>query len=61
MKLVNIYKHFLLFLLFFFTLNVVKAQQWSLEQCIDTAQVHNKSLQMSRNSMLILEQKEKEQ
>jgi outer membrane protein TolC len=36
------------------------AQQWSLEQCIDTAQVHNKNLQMSRNSMLILEQKEKE-
>lgn len=60
MKLVNTYKQILLTLLIFFTVNRVNAQQWSLEQCIDTAQVHNKTLQMSRNSILIHEQKEKE-
>lgn len=60
MKLVNTYKQILLALLIFFTVNRVNAQQWSLEQCIDTAQVHNKTLQMSRNSILIHEQKEKE-
>lgn len=60
MKLVNTYKQILLALLIFFTVNRVNAQQWSLEQCIDTAQMHNKTLQMSRNSILIHEQKEKE-
>ncbi|MDP3467329.1 MAG: TolC family protein [Daejeonella sp.] len=60
MKLVSIYKHSLLLILLAFASWSVNAQQWSLEQCIDTAQVHNKNLQMSRNSMLILEQKEKE-
>jgi len=37
-----------------------QAQTWSLQQCIDTAQVHNKSLQISRNNMAIGEQKQKE-
>jgi len=60
MKLVSIYKHSLLLVLLVFGSLSLNAQQWSLEQCIDTAQVHNKNLQMSRNSMLILEQKEKE-
>jgi OMF family outer membrane factor len=60
MKLVSIYKHTLLLVLLVFASLSSKAQQWSLDQCIDTAQVHNKNLQMSRNSMLILEQKEKE-
>lgn len=60
MKLVNIYKQILSALLMFFTVNGANAQPWSLEQCIDTARVHNKTLQMSRNSILILEQKEKE-
>lgn len=36
------------------------AQTWSLQQCIDTAQVHNKSLQISRNNKAIGEQKQKE-
>jgi outer membrane protein TolC len=31
-----------------------------MQQCIDTAQVHNKNLQMSRNNMAIGEQREKE-
>lgn len=60
MKLVSIYKRSLLLILLAFASWGANAQQWSLEQCIDTAQVHNKNLQMSRNSMLILEQKEKE-
>ncbi|HPM12189.1 MAG TPA: TolC family protein [Bacteroidales bacterium] len=38
----------------------VNAQTWTLQQCIDTAQVHNKSLQISRNNMAIGEQKQKE-
>lgn len=37
-----------------------QAQTWSLEQCIDTAQIHNKSLQIGRNNMTIGEQKQKE-
>ncbi|HQT24338.1 MAG: transporter [Sphingobacteriales bacterium 17-39-43] len=60
MKLVSIYKYSLLLVLLVFGSVSLNAQQWSLEQCIDTAQVHNKNLQMSRNNMLILEQKEKE-
>ena len=35
------------------------AQVWSLEQCIDTAQVHNQNLQISRNNIAIGEQKQK--
>ncbi len=60
MKLVSIHKHVLLLVFLLFASLSSNAQQWSLEQCIDTAQVHNKNLQMSRNSMLILEQKEME-
>lgn len=37
-----------------------QSQTWSLKQCIDTAQIHNKSLQISRNNMAIGEQKQKE-
>lgn len=37
-----------------------QAQIWSLQQCIDTAQVYNKTLQMSRNSIEIGNEKEKE-
>jgi hypothetical protein len=32
-----------------------------MQQCIDTAQVHNKNLQMGRNNIAIGEQKEKKQ
>lgn len=37
-----------------------QAQTWSLKQCLDTAQIHNKSLQIGRNNMAIGKQKEKE-
>ncbi|HEY8689609.1 MAG TPA: TolC family protein [Chitinophagaceae bacterium] len=60
MKLVNI--HILFFILLFIIIGfqAAQAQVWSLQQCIDTAQVHNKNLQMSRNNISIGEQKEKE-
>ncbi|MCF8379492.1 MAG: TolC family protein [Bacteroidales bacterium] len=37
-----------------------QGQIWSLQQCIDTAQIHNKNLQISRNMVAIGEQKQKE-
>jgi OMF family outer membrane factor len=37
-----------------------QAQTWSLQQCIDTAQVYNKNLQMSKNNIEIGNEKEKE-
>lgn len=60
MKLVNIHKQtlFLLFILMGF--QALQAQVWSPQQCIDTAQVYNKNLQMSRNNIVISEQKVKE-
>ena len=61
-ELVNI--HTLKWLLSFVMVMVItfqgQAQTWSLEQCIDTAQIHNKSLQIGRNNMAIGVQKEKE-
>lgn len=38
----------------------VSAQVWTLEHCIDTALVRNKTLQMSRNNMALGEQRHKE-
>lgn len=40
--------------------NAGNAQTWSLQQCIDTAQVNNKNLQMSRNKMEIGREKQSE-
>ena len=37
-----------------------QAQTWTLQQCIDTAQVHNKNLQMSRNNMNLATEKHSE-
>jgi outer membrane protein TolC len=59
MKLVNIHKHSLLLLLII-VFQAVQAQVWSLQQCIDTAQIYNKNLQMNQNNMAIGEQREKE-
>ncbi|WP_264510455.1 TolC family protein [Flavobacterium sp. N1719] len=59
MMLVNIHKHTLLLFLII-GVHTVKAQVWAMQQCIDTAQVHNKNLQMSRNNIAIGEQREKE-
>jgi outer membrane protein TolC len=47
-------------LLVFFTVNLTQAQTWELQDCIDTALVHNKRLAISRNKVLIGEQRSKE-
>lgn len=60
MKLVNIHIPLFILLLIAMGLNTTQAQVWSLEQCIDTAQVHNKNLLMGRNNIAIGEQKAKE-
>lgn len=60
MKFVNI--HPLIMLILFSTLGLhpLTAQVWSLKQCLDTAQMHNKTLDISRNNLAILQHKEKE-
>jgi OMF family outer membrane factor len=60
MKLVNIHKQKLLLLFLLIGVHAAQAQVWPLQKCIDTAQVHNKNLQMGRNSIAIGEQKSKE-
>ncbi len=57
MKLVNIHKQTALLLFFLIGFQAAQAQVWTMQQCIDTAQVHNRNLQMSRNNIAIGEQK----
>ncbi len=60
--LVNIHKQKIILLLLLTVVAVMTAQSqvWTLQQCIDTALVYNKSLQICRNSREIGEQKHKE-
>ncbi len=58
--LVSIHRHILIMLLFLIGFETAQAQVWSLQQCIDTAQVYNKNLAMGRNNMSIAKEKEKE-
>ena len=60
MKLVSIHKQTIFLLFFLIGFQVAQAQVWTMQQCIDSAQVRNKNLQMSRNNVAIGEQKEKE-
>ena len=60
MRLVNIHIQKLLLLFLLTGVYTTQAQVWTLQQCIDTAQVHNKNLQMSINNIAISEQKSKE-
>lgn len=61
MKLVNTHKQVVVLILFFSLLGKeIKAQTYSLQQCIDVALVNNKKLQISRNNQQISEQKRKE-
>lgn len=60
MKLVSTHKQIVLFLFSLIIFNTLNAQVWSLNQCVDTAQIHNKSLQIARNNMDLSLQKEKE-
>ena len=51
--LVNTHKHVFISILFI-GWNIVQAQEvWTIKQCIDTAQVHNKNLQINRNNISI--------
>lgn len=60
MKLVSAHKH-LLILLILMGWNSIHAQNtWSLNQCIDTALVFNKTLLVNRNNIAISKQREKE-
>ena len=61
MKLVNI--HILMMAVMFSLLQstTMEAQEaWSLQQCIDTALVHNRSLQMEENNMAMADEKHRE-
>lgn len=60
MKLNIISKIVLVLLLTVTGFSNTQAQVWTLQQCIDTAQVYNKALQMSRNNIAIGQQKQKE-
>jgi OMF family outer membrane factor len=61
--LVNIHKLKLILLLLITVLIVTPAeaqQVWTLQQCLDTAQLNNKNLQMSKNSIELSKQKQAE-
>lgn len=60
MKLVNAHIQKIMILVFLSSTSILNAQTWSLQQCIDTALVNNKNLQISRNNQQISEQKRKE-
>lgn len=60
-KLVNAHKQaWLLLLILLWAANSSQAQSWTLQQCIDTALVYNKSLQISSNNQQISQEKVKE-
>lgn len=60
MRLVSVYAQRLMILVLLSSTSILNAQTWSLQQCIDTALVNNKNLQISRNNQQISEQKRKE-
>ena len=60
MKLNNITKIGLVLLLIVTGVNNTQAQVWTMQQCIDTAQVYNKALKISRNNVAIGQQKKME-
>jgi outer membrane protein TolC len=61
MKLVNIHVLILTTALLLIGNQEVKAQEiWSLQQCIDTAWVHNRSLQMEKNNIAMADEKHRE-
>lgn len=61
MKLVNIHTLALTILFSLLQATTSEAQEaWSLQQCIDTALVHNRSLQMEENNMAMADEKHRE-
>lgn len=60
-KLVNIHtSKWLLAFIFISAVLLGNSQTWTLQQCIDTALVHNNSLQISRNNIALGNEKQKE-
>ncbi len=63
MKLVSIHKRFAIAGIFLFSalgVSSLRAEEWSLQKCIDSAIVHNKSLEISKNEIEISREKESE-
>ena len=60
MKLVSIHKLIIFLFPLVLGMEIATAQVWTLNQCIDTALVHNNSLESGRNSILISIEREKE-
>jgi outer membrane protein TolC len=60
MKLVNIHKRYLIIVFIITGFHSIQAQVWTLQQCIDTAQVQNRNLKIGRNNKSIGELKVKE-
>ena len=60
MKVLNIRKKLMILVFAVTGIKATNAQVWSLQQCIDTAQVYNKSLQISRNNVAIGQQRKRE-
>lgn len=58
--LVNARKQILTLLLLFGWTTIQAQEVWTLQQCIDTAQVHNKTLKIDQNNISISKQREKE-
>lgn len=53
MKLVNIHKLLIFILLILFGQQVTQAQVWTLDQCIETAKINNKKLELDKNNIQI--------
>lgn len=58
--LVSIHRHILIMSLVLIGFETAQAQVWSLQQCIDSAQVYNKNLRIGSNNISIAKEKEKE-
>lgn len=58
--LVNIHKPYLTLLFMFIAGTSANAQEWSLQQCFDSAQAHNKTLQIAVNNKQLSVEKHKE-
>ncbi len=60
MKLVSVRKPLLILSILMGWFTVQAQEVWTLKQCVDSAQVRNKTLKINKNNMAIGEQKEKE-
>ncbi|MFC3414321.1 TolC family protein [Algoriphagus hitonicola] len=58
--LVNTHKQILFSLFLFFLVGEIKAQEWTLQQSLDTAMVHNRTLQVAQNQVAVGDLKNQE-